>query len=91
MIPFSNTAFNKPAVKSPRHLPVFIILEIYIFNSSKLTDELTKKALQSLITYLLVSNNLFGKLVPSLELQTIFDHILKVFSFDFLLLLILVF
>ena len=91
MIPFSNTAFNKPLVKSPRHLPVFIILEIYIFNSSKLTDELTEKALQSLITYLLVSNNLCGKLVPSLELQTIFDHILKVFSFDFLLLLILAF
>ena len=47
------------------------------FENFILTEELFAKTLRSLETYVLVNNNLCGKLFSSLELLTSFDEIFK--------------
>ena len=60
-----------------------MILEISDFNYSVLANECFEKALRRLSTSLPVSNSLYGKLVSSLELPTIFVDNLKVTSVKF--------
>ena len=56
------------------------LLLIVVFNSSILADELPAKGLRRILTCLVVNNNLFGKLVSSLEMPIIFDDSLKTTS-----------
>ena len=73
---FSNANFvfnNGPRILS-RNLTVCVILDNYVFDidSLILTDKLFAKDLRRFSTYLLVNNNLCGKLVS--ELPIIFDE-----------------
>ena len=59
-----------------------MILEICIFDNLLLVGELFTKALWNLTTSLSFSNSLFGNLVSSLELLTIFGVNLKATSVE---------
>ena len=75
---FSNGPKSLP--KNPLDCP---ILSNRVFDNFILTDELFPKALQSLKTCILVSNNLCGKLYSLLELPITFDKKFKVVSVAF--------
>ena len=75
---FSNGTRSLP--KNPPDCP---ILYNWVFVNFILADELFARALWSLETYVLVNNNLYGKLVSSLELPIIFDESLNVASEPF--------
>ena len=47
----------------PRNLPDCIILEIWVFDNILLADKLFGKCLERFAAYLLVNNNLCGKLI----------------------------
>ena len=64
---FSNGPKSLP--KNPLDCP---ILCIWVFDNFILAEELLAKALQSLKTYVLLNNNLYGKLFSSIESLTIF-------------------
>ena len=55
-----------------------LILFNWVFDNFILADELFAKVLRSLETHVLINNNLYGKLVSSLESPTTFDERFKV-------------
>ena len=70
----------------PKNLPDCPILCIWIFVNFVLAKEFFSKALRSFETYVLVNNNLCGKLFPSLESPTTFDEIFSVIPVPFFIL-----
>ena len=62
----------------PRNCPNCTILNNWAFENCVLADKSFAKALKILETCLLVNNNLWGKLVSSLHLLTVFNEIFKV-------------
>ena len=76
----SNPVFNNGLKSLPKHPPDCTILWNWVFDSYILTEELFVKALQSLETWLLGNNNLFGKFFWLLESPTTFDERFKVTS-----------
>ena len=67
----------------PKNPPDCIILDNCAFDNLILVDVCLAKVLQRFKTCLLVSNNLWGKLVSSSELPIIFDDSLKTTSVSF--------
>ena len=68
------------------YLKIFLIVLFYVIdflNNFILADELFAKALRSLEAYVLVNNNLCGKLYPSIKLPITFDERFKVTSVPF--------
>ena len=53
---------NKPRIL-PRNLPDCIVLEIWVFDNILLANKLFGKCLERFAAYLLVNNNLCGKLI----------------------------
>ena len=72
---FSNGPKSLP--KSPPYCP---FLCNKVFNNFILADKPFEKSLRSFKTYVLVNNNLCGKIFLSLESPTTFDEIFKVTS-----------
>ena len=72
-----NPVFGNRLRSLPKNPPDCIILDNWIFDNLKSVDELFPKALQTFATYILVNNNLWGKLVSSSELSIIIDDNLK--------------
>ena len=62
-----NPVFNKGPSNLPKNPPDCIIFDNWVFENLILTDELLENALRMLETCLSVNNNLWGKLVSSLE------------------------
>ena len=78
-----NPVFSN-GLKSPtRNTPDYPILCIWVFDNFALAEELFAKVLRSFENYVLVNNNLWGKLFSLLESPTTFDEILKVTSVPF--------
>ena len=63
-----------------------LCLDSWVFDNYILSDELFAKALQSLENCVLIDNNLYGKLVSSLEWPIIFDETFEVNSVTFFIL-----
>ena len=72
--------FNNGPRSLPRYPPDCTILDNWVFDNLISIYELFAKDLQIFATCLLVNDNLFGKLVSSLELPIIFDDNLKTAS-----------
>ena len=70
--------FSNGPRSQPRNPPDYIILDIWVFDNLISFDDLSAKALRKFTTWLLVNNNLWGKLVSSPPI--IFDHNLKTTS-----------
>ena len=70
----------------PRNLLDCPILCSWNLDNSILADEPFTKALRSFETCVLVNNNLYRKLISSLELPTTFEEIFKVPSVPFFIL-----
>ena len=67
------------------NLPDYIILDSWLFENSILLDQPFAKPLQSFEIFVLVNNNLWVKLVSSLELLTVFDERFEFISVLFLI------
>ena len=76
--PAWNITCGIAAKKSARNPPDFIILDNWVFQNLILAGEPFTKVLRSLENYILVNNNLFGKLASSLESPSTFDERFKV-------------
>ena len=61
-----NPVFSNGPESLPKNPPDCLILCNWVFDNFILTEELFAKALWSLETCVLVNNNLYGKLIPSL-------------------------
>ena len=72
--------FNNGPRSLPRNPPDYIILDNWVFDNLTPVHELFAKTLGRFATYLLLNNNLWGKLVSSSELPIIFDDNLKTTS-----------
>ena len=77
--------FSNDERSLPRNPSDCMILDNWVFDKFTLADPLFTKALRRFETYLLVSKNLCGKLVPSFSWSTIFDehHSSFIFSYWF--------
>ena len=69
----------------PRNHPDYTILEIRVFGSFILADELFAKVLGSVEACLAVSNDLWEKSVSSLDLPIVFHDCCRVASVSFLI------
>ena len=69
-----NPAFNNGPKNLPKNRPVCPVLCNWVFDNFILVDEPFVKALRSFETFVLVNNDLCGKLFPSLESPTLFDE-----------------
>ena len=72
-----NPAFSDSSKSLPKNPYDCHILCNWVFNNFILAKESFAKALQSLKTFVLVNDNLWGKLFPSLESPTTSDEIWK--------------
>ena len=75
-----NPLFSNGPKSLPKNPPDCPILCIWVFDNFILAEELIAKALQSLKIYVLLNNNLYGKLFSSIESPTILDKNFKVTS-----------
>ena len=75
-----NPVFRNGLRNLRRNSPNCAILDKWAFDNLISVDELFAKALLRFVTCLLVNNNLWGKLVSSSKLSTIFDYNLKTTS-----------
>ena len=66
-----------------RNPPDCTILDSWVFDNYIFSDKIFAKALQSLENCVLINNNLYRKLVPSLESPIIFDGTFEVSSVTF--------
>ena len=78
-----NPVFSNGPRSLPRNPPHRTILDIWGFDNLISVDKWFEKALRRFLTCLLITNNLWGKLVSSSELPTIFDDNLKTSSASF--------
>ena len=72
------SVFSNGLRNLPKNSLDCLILFNWIFDDFLLADELFAKVLRSLETHVLINNNLYGKLVSSLESPTTFDERFKV-------------
>ena len=79
-----NQFFSDGAKSLPENPPDCPILCNWVFDNFILAEELLEKALRSLETCVLVTNNLWGKLFLSLESLITFGEIFKITSVFFL-------
>ena len=79
----SKSVVNNDPRSLPKNYPDCPILCNRVFDNFILADELFAKALQNLQTCVLVNNNLFGKLVSSLELPITFHERIEVTTVSF--------
>ena len=75
-----NPFFNNGSKSLPKNSPDCPILCNWVFNNFILAEELFSKALRSFETYVLVNNNLCGKLFSLLESPATLDESFKVAS-----------
>ena len=84
-----NAVFSNGPKSLPKNPPDCSVLCNRVFDSFILAEELFSKVLQRFETYVLVNNNLCGKLFSSLESGTTFDESFKVTSVPFLFLILI--
>ena len=75
-----NPVFSNGLRNLRRNSPNCTILDKWAFDNLISVDELFAKALLRFVTCLLINNKLWGKLVSSSKLPTIFDDNLKTTS-----------
>ena len=80
-----NPVFSNGSKSLPKYPPDCPILCNWVFDYFILAEELFAKALRNLEIYVLVINNLSGKLFSLLESPTTFDESFKVTSEPFLI------
>ena len=73
-----NLVFDNDPKSLPKSPPNCPILCNWVFDDFILAEQLFAKALRSLETCVLVNNNLWGKLLSSLESSILFDERFKV-------------
>ena len=73
-----NLVFDNGPKSLPKSPPNCPILCNWVFDDFILAEQLFAKALRSLETCVLVNNNLWGKLLSSLESSILFDERFKV-------------
>ena len=78
--------FNNVPESQPKLSPDCSILDNWVFDNFILTDEQFEKALRSLESCLLLTNNFYGKLFSLLELPVTLDEKFKVTSVSFFIL-----
>ena len=75
----------------PKNQPDFAILGNWVFDNFILADEPFAISLRSFETCVLVNNNLFGKLISSLESPIVIDKSFKVTSVPFFIPFLLIY